>query len=131
MSSDNISFIMLLITLAALASPIITTVIKNQHEMELKEFEEKHEHSDIRFFRPYKLSAIEKYIDATSAIMSGCRSADKSAYWRASAVLRLYAPKRMWPHIDSVDKDVDDNDAGKMREDLIELCKQLHFAFYG
>lgn len=121
MSSDNISFIMLLITLAALASPIITTVINNSHQMELKRLEEIHNN-------PKKDIAINEYIAAAASFISRCENEScDSVYWEKSALLRLYTSQRTWTYIDAVDKSVLDQDSAKIRMAVLELCKRLKF----
>ena len=104
--------------IAAVISPVITTVINNQHRTKA----DKH-----TYFEAHRAEVIENYIRHTGSISKmSSSSEDFRLYGKYSKEIYLYLPENLWSHIDKIDTFVTARDYQNLYKELSDLCKALN-----
>ncbi len=119
MSSDYWSAIISGIALvAAVVSPVITALVNNKHQLQLK---------NIEYYSHHRATAIENYIYIVGQICSETVCEPYlSTYGRISKEIYLYLPQTFWKEIDDIDNLIQNQKFRDASSLLSELCKRLN-----
>lgn len=103
--------------LAAILSPVITTIINNIHETKM---------SNRRYYQEHRAEVIENFIRYAGAIneLTG-RDFDFREYGKCSKEIYLYIPEELWSTVDEIDKYIIACEYDKISDKLSDFCKAL------
>ena len=104
---------------AAIISPMLTTLIKNKHETKMYM---------AKFYIHHRAEVIERYVSSVGAVIHGQLTEDLREYGKHAGEIYVYVPERLWLTIEQIDLAIRALDceaaAGHFRVLCVELSKE-------
>jgi len=117
-SSDWSAIISAITLLAAILSPVVTTIINNRHQAKLKK---------QAFFDSHRAEVIENFIRYTGSVNEVSSYAeDFREYGKRSKEIYLYIPEHLWHYVDSIDNAIFESEYKNASKLLANFCKELN-----
>ena len=98
--------ISVLLAISALISPVITTVMNNRYQFNLKKLEYEQRLMESTLF--YKRGIYEKYLSCTGKFIAHGTSENKQEYGEIYALALIYFPENLVPDIQNLNTAIDD-----------------------
>lgn len=104
--------------IAAVISPVLTTIINNSHQTK---------NNNRNYYESHRAEVIESYIRYTGSMSNMCSSSeDFRQYGKYSKEIYLYLPENLWHYIDEIDCYISESQYVVVSETLSQLCKELN-----
>lgn len=103
--------------LVALASPIITELIRNSHEKKIwnREFLEKH-----------RCDVIESYLNAVGEYAFCPSLQNREKFGKAVSEIFMYAPQELWSEIEEINSAITNKSTDtSLQQKYLDLCKSF------
>lgn len=105
---------------AAVISPVITSIVNNNHQIKLRK---------IDFEMNRRGMAIDGYIRSASELIKIQTYREEPEYARHMTEIYLYISPKLWHYIDTIDKHLQSEDYCKAQSTLTLFCKELSKEF--
>lgn len=101
----------------SVASPIITTLLNNKHQLKLHNAE---------FYSLHRAEVIEHYLQTIGLLLKNRTPENLEAYNKCFGEIFFYIPEKHWKLIEIIDHSINnENSTAGARNNVKELCKQL------
>lgn len=102
---------------AAVLSPVITTILTNRHQDKVWVREN---------YTRHKAEVIERYVQNTGVALKEQLAKNLENYGNSFGEIFFYVPKELWPLIETIDAEISAHCVTQKSQDVFtELCKEL------
>lgn len=104
--------------MTAIISPVITSIINNNHQIKIK---------NIEYYSEHRAKVIEDYIRVVGGLSTDAIYEQYlGAYGKCSKEIYLYIPEKLWHYIDDIDTCISNSEPIKAKGLLRDFCIELN-----